>query len=110
LRDDPSADAGLATGACAKRPNASAFLLTFPQPEADRVNWQHAAKLILQTADDPSGPAIAAATRQIEQALFVSYRFNMASDAGATAKTRRSSSRSDSSTRTTPKSGNDSSN
>jgi hypothetical protein len=89
--------------------DARAYLLTLPADEANRLAWQYAAKLIMQAADDPSGPNIAAVTRQLEQALFVGYRLDMSGDATSAAKTRRSSSRSDSSTRVTTKSGRDNS-
>jgi hypothetical protein len=83
--------------------DARAYILALPEGVAAQSAWQAAARLVMEAADKPDAVTLGAAARQVERALFVTYRLDL-SAGGATSNTRRSSSRSAPSTRAPTKS------
>jgi hypothetical protein len=57
--------------------DARAYMLELPEEMAGRQVWQHAGKLLLAAADAPEKAAIAGATKQLDLALFLSFRLDM---------------------------------
>lgn len=58
--------------------DARAYMLELPDSIAEWNAWQHAAKLLLAASEAPTKVAIGAATDQVERALFLSYRMDLA--------------------------------
>jgi hypothetical protein len=83
--------------------DARVYILALPEAVASQSAWQAAARLLMEAAAEPDTVRIGAAARQIERALFVSYRLDLSKgttspDRAGTSKTARNSSRSASST------------
>jgi hypothetical protein len=82
--------------------DARAYILALPEGVAAQSAWQAAARLVMEAAAMPDTVTVGAAARQIERALFVTYRLDLkgmtSPDRAGTSKTARSSSRSASST------------
>src|SRR4051812_37041766 len=57
--------------------DARKYAVALPDHVAARRAWQHAAQLLLEAAEDPTDAAIAAATDQVNLALFLTYREDM---------------------------------
>jgi hypothetical protein len=51
------------------------FMLAMPEGDQLRRSWQHAAALLLAAADTGDDTDIAAATRQVELALFLQAKW-----------------------------------
>jgi ABC-type cobalamin transport system ATPase subunit len=56
---------------------ARAYMLELPKDIADRPVWQHTGQLLLTAAETQTKPAIDDVTKQLELALFVTYRQDM---------------------------------
>jgi hypothetical protein len=57
--------------------DATAYMLALPDEIAERQAWQHAAALAIEARKTPTKVALAALTRQIELALFTTYRLDL---------------------------------
>jgi hypothetical protein len=57
--------------------DARDYMLGLPASVAEYEAWQHAGKLLLAAAENPTRAAIDDATRQIEMALFTTGRQDM---------------------------------
>jgi hypothetical protein len=57
--------------------DARGYMLELPEDVAGHLVWQHAGRLMLAAAENPTKAAIDTATKQLELALFVTYRQDM---------------------------------
>ena len=57
--------------------DARAYMLELPEDMAGRQVWQHAGHLLLAAAESPAKAAIEGATKQLDLALFLSFRLDM---------------------------------
>ena len=74
---------------------ARAYMLALPPAVAAQSAWQAAAGRLIEAAETGDPVKVAAFARQIERALFVSYRLDLSGETGSgAAKARRISSRS----------------
>lgn len=56
------------------------YMLALPKAVQLRNEWQHAARLCMAARESPSARAIAALTEQLELALMLSFRLDLAAD------------------------------
>jgi hypothetical protein len=60
--------------------DARAYVLSLPESFQRRNQWQHAATLLMAAAEDRTTDAVEAATRQMQLALFLDARLDVAAN------------------------------
>ena len=65
-------------GPLATLADARAYILELPPSVVAWNSWQQASKLLLTASENATEESIAGATDQVEVALFLSYRYDMA--------------------------------